>query len=194
MIYADKKQQQKINLVREYSAEHMPKLPYHNFEHAVDVADAAHGLAGLENLSADQGFLLVTAAYLHDVIYDVQAKDNEERSAALAEDILPRMNYTLIEIQPVKSLILATKIPTRPRNKLEEILCDADVDNLGRPDFLEKCELLRQERSVEDRKVWYANTLKFLQGHRYYTESAKALRSEGKERNLQLLYELVKGV
>ena len=196
MIYENKlkEQQEKINLVKEYSAEHMPRLPYHNFEHAADVADAAERLTGLEKLSSHQGFLLVTAAYLHDIIYDIHGKDNEERSAALAGDILPKIAYTKREIEPVQGLILATKIPTNPKSRLEEVMCDADVDNLGRADFLEKCELLRQERGVEDRKSWYANTLKFLQGHRYYTASAKALRDEGKQRNLQRLYELVKEV
>ena len=118
MMYADKlkEQQRKINLVKEYSAEHMPKFPYHNFEHAVDVADAADRLVELEHLSPQEGFILQTGAYLHDIIYDIHAKDNEERSAMLAGDILPRMNYTPIEIRPIKSLILVTKIPTNPKS------------------------------------------------------------------------------
>ena len=32
-------------------------------------------------------------------------------------------------------LILATKVPQKPKNKLEKIICDADLDYLGREDF-----------------------------------------------------------
>ena len=186
----DQEQQEKISLVKIYSAEHMPKLPYHNFAHAVDVAQAADTLAGLENLSTNQGFLLQTGACLHDIIYDIHAKDNEEQSTLLAEDLLPIFDYGYEDIYQVKSIILATKIPTKPKSRLEEVMCDADVDNLGRPDFLDKCELLRQERGVEDLKNWYGNTLKFLQGHRYYTESARDLRQKGFEENLENLRRL----
>lgn len=186
----NQEQEEKISWVKIYSAEHMPKLPYHNYDHAVDVVQATERLADLENLGTHQRFLLQTGAYLHDIIYDINAKDNEERSTLLAEDLLPVFDYRHEDIYSVKSIILATKIPTKPKSKLEEVMCDADVDNLGRPDFFDKCELLRQERGVEDKKVWYTNTLKFLQVHRYYTEAAKDLRQKGFEENLENLRRL----
>ena len=187
----NQEQEEKLTLVKRYSAQHMPHLLYHNFGHAVDVANVAQNLSKLENLSAHQGFLLQTGAYLHDIIYDIHSKDNEERSALLAEDLLPTLEYGHQDIYQVKSIILATKIPTQPKSRLEEVMCDADVDNLGRPDFFEKGELLRQEMGVQDRKVWYANTLKFLQGHRYYTEAARDLRQKGFEENITNLRKLV---
>ena len=190
----NQEQEEKLTLVKRYSAQHMPHLLYHNFGHAVDVANAAQNLSQLENLSAHQGFLLQTGAYLHDIIYDINAKDNEEKSALLAEDLLPVLEYERQDIYQVKSIILATKIPTQPKSRLEEVMCDADVDNLGRADFLEKCDLLRQERGVQDQKGWYANTLKFLQGHRYYTESARDLRQKGFEENIASLKKLVERV
>jgi len=183
--------EEKIALVQRYSALYMPRLPYHNYDHAVDVAQATERLADLENLGTLQRFLLQTGAYFHDIIYEINAKDNEERSALLAEDFLPIVGYDYEDIFQVSSLVMATKISTKPKSKLEKLMCDADVDNLGRPDFFDKCELLRQERGVEDKKVWYTNALKFLQGHQYYTEAAKDLRQKGFEENMKNLQRLV---
>lgn len=183
--------EEKLLQVRGFSARTMRPLPYHNFLHAIDVRNACRRLSSLERISTYDEFLLETATYLHDMVYELGASDNEERSALLADHFLQTQAYTPEEIEQVQRLILATKIPTSPQNLLEKIICDADVDNLGREDFFEKCELLRKERGVEDKKIWYAQTLKFLENHHYYTLAAKKLRDEGLEKNKMDLRALV---
>ncbi len=181
----------KLLEVRSYAAGSMKDLPYHNFIHVIDVRNAARTLVNLEKLSAYEEFVLETAIYLHDIIYEVGAKNNEERSAKVAQPLLTQLDYSHAEIEQVKQLILATKLPTNPQSKLEAVICDADVDNLGREDFFEKCEAVREELEVKDKKLWYANTLKFLQSHQYYTPSARALRQQGKEKNMQDLRAII---
>jgi hypothetical protein len=39
--------------------------------------------------------------------------------------------------------------------------------------------------------VWYQDQIKFLTTHRYYTEAARSLRGEGKQRNIGLLQSLI---
>ncbi len=181
----------KLYEVRCYAARNMKDLPYHNFVHIIDVRNAARTLVKLENLSIYEDFLLETAVYLHDIIYDAGFKNNEERSAEVAQPLLAQLDYSHAEIEQVKQLILATKLPTNPQSKLEAVICDADVDNLGREDFFEKSEAVREELGVKDKKIWYANTLKFLQSHQYYTPGAIALRQQGKEKNIQDLKALI---
>ncbi|MBM3233700.1 phosphohydrolase [Candidatus Pacearchaeota archaeon] len=163
------------------------KLPYHNFRHAVDVYSAANVLAHMENVSGEDRFLLKTASLFHDVLFQPGYAYNEELSAKWAGKCLPHLGYSPKQVEKVKKLVLATKLPTHPENLLERIMCDADLDNLGRDDFFDRGEALRQECGWALNNGFYENQKKFLQFHQYYTQSARNLRDEGKRRNLEEL-------
>jgi predicted metal-dependent HD superfamily phosphohydrolase len=165
----------------------MATLPYHNFEHVLDMTDVARRYAEMEGVSPEGSFLIQTAGYLHDVIYFVGASDNEERSAELGAGFLRSAGYNESEVGTVEGLILATKVPTEPKDLYQQILVDADVDNLGRWDFFDRTEKLRQEFGVANQVDWYKGTVKFMDGHEYYTQSAKSLRDEGFKSNLSEL-------
>jgi len=171
----------------------MNELPYHNFDHVVDVFLASRRLSILERVRPDERFLLETAALLHDVIYKVGAADNEENSAYFAKRFLPKAGYTAPQIKVIADLILATKWPQNPRNHLQQVICDADLDHLGREDFFEKGERLREEtgRSGSNVTKWYRSQLDFLKSHRYFTKSARRLRDAGKIKNIQELERLI---
>ena len=174
-----------------------PNLLYHNAEHTLHpelgVASMANKLSLLEQISDQERELVVTAAYLHDIGYLTQPHKNEPIAAKIAGETLPAFGYTMPEVAYVQNLILATEVPTNPRNHLERILCDADVDNVGRDDFLDLNEALRKEIGANDQLDWYKRSIRFLEGHQFYTPSARALRDEGKQANLQKLYALVGG-
>ena len=57
-------------------------------------------------------------------------------SAKLAKEILPEYLYSYKQIDSICEIIMATKLPPRPKNLLEMIICDADLDYLGRSDFI----------------------------------------------------------
>jgi predicted metal-dependent HD superfamily phosphohydrolase len=181
----------KIEKVSLVVAELMPKHPYHNYPHALDVYSVADMYAYLEGLENEDRFMLKTGALLHDVVNEIGAKDNEEKSAEFAEYYLPKIGYNARQIKVVSGLILATKLPTKPESLMEKIICDADVDNLGRGDFFEKSELVREELEIESREKWYQGTLKFLEMHQYYTESARRMRDKTKEYNIQKVKEML---
>ncbi len=170
-----------------FASEWMPKLPYHNFGHALSVAHASQVLGTLEGLHYESLFFLETAAYLHDIIYEVGAKDNEERSAKFACDYLPLIGYPKFQAEIIAKLILATKMPWNPRNKLENVLVDADMFNLGTEDFMAATDLVRQEFGVADYGKWYEGTLKLMEGHQYYTPTARMLLNDQKVRNMNTL-------
>ncbi|MBN2052343.1 HD domain-containing protein [Candidatus Woesearchaeota archaeon] len=166
---------------------YMPNHEYHNQRHAKDVFYTANKLAKMEGMSYEDRFALATAALLHDVVFVKGAKDNEEKSAEFAKPYLVKLGYTSGQIEKISELILATKIPTSPRNKLEMIICDADVDNLGREDFLKRGEEVRQELGIADKKKWYDIQVKFLQSHKYYTTTAQKLRNTGVRNNIETI-------
>ena len=104
---------------------------------------------------------------------------------------MPHFGYTPEHIQVIGGIILATKLPQKPRTRLEEIMADADLDMLGREAFMARNQDLRNELAVYGRPktdaVWYAAQLKFMHAHHYFTAAAQRLRNAQKQRNIELL-------
>ncbi len=94
------------------------------------------------------------------------------------------MGYTNEELKIIIDLILSTRLPQKPVNKIQKILCDADLSHLGKDNFFTTTELLRQEISIHKEKIskkeWVRINLKFFEGHSYHTNSAKMLYSKKK--------------
>lgn len=173
-----------------------PKLIYHSLVHTRDgVVAASKRLARMEKVDGEALVLLLTAAYFHDIGFVVQCEDHEEVGCSIVEQALPQFHYGSDQILAIKRMILATKLPQNPETRLEEILADADLDVLGRDDFLVRSLELQMEReaygSPTTEAEWYVIQLHFLQTHRYWTKSAQLLRDYKKEENIALLKRLV---
>jgi hypothetical protein len=108
--------------------------------------------------------------------------------ARLAEEILPKYGYTKQHIETIKELIYVTQIPHQPKNKLEEIMCDADLDYLGRDDFHEIADKLRRELKehgkIDSDRKWDEIQLSFLTMHKYFTETSIKTRQDKKSKNI----------
>lgn len=183
--------QKKIETLTYAVRDLMPKLPFHNFEHAINVYSAANTLAVIGNINYKDKFLLKTAALLHDIIFVPERRDNEERSAEFASQYLLKIGYSADQIEKVTALILATRMPQNPDGFLEQVLCDADLDNLGRIDFVELGEKVRIELGLASNKEWYQRQLQFLRNHQYHTEIARKLRGSGKAANILKLEKML---
>ena len=168
-------------------------LYYHGFHHTIDVLEAASWLADSEGLTADEKLLVETAALYHDSGFVEQYAMHEATSCEIARSVLPGFGYTETEIEQICGMIMATKIPQAPKNKLEEILCDADLDYLGREDYPGIAETLYKEFTVHDiiagEKAWNALQISFFRSHTYFTDTAKKLRDPQKQRWLLMLLE-----
>ena len=115
----------------------MPNLPYHNIEHVRDVVQSAKLISDNQGiLEADQK-IIGLAALLHDIGFSKGAEDHEARGAETARELLPQFGLEDKQIEVIANMILATKLPQSPQTHLEKILCDADLDYLGRDDFWE---------------------------------------------------------
>lgn len=175
----------------------LPKfLHYHNVRHTVDVMVGVELIALAENVeSAEDIMLLKTAALFHDMGQIVQDEEHERISCEYAREILPQYNYNIRQIEKVCSLIMATKMPPNPQNLLECIMCDADLDYLGRADFIPVSDTLYQElleRGIlNDKNAWNKQQLKFISNHTYYTEFAKKNREKNKKQQIERLRALI---
>lgn len=173
-------------------------LTYHGVHHTYDVVEACERLAELEGISGENLTLLLTAAWFHDLGFVEQYQKNEPVAARLAEEVLPDFGYSSEQIKIVQGCILATQIPQIPSTHLERIICDADLDYLGREDHFMIAHSLRLEwmhNSVFSDSLldWYQLQVKFLSAHSYHTESAKGLRREYKLKCLSQIKLLLNG-
>jgi uncharacterized protein len=135
--------------------------------------------------------LLVTAAYYHDVGYVEQDTDHEIIGVRIAHQTLPGFGYSPRQIRTIADIIMATEMPQSPSTILGQIMADADLDLLGRDDFWHLSQALRAELAASglesSDEAWCSGQLAFLQEHRYFTASARALRDAGKQRNIEAM-------
>ncbi|KAA3645753.1 MAG: guanylate cyclase [Bacteroidetes bacterium] len=167
-------------------------LHYHGIHHTMDVCEAVERLAIWEGVKGEELYLLKTAALYHDAGFIDSYESNEPIGAKLAKEMLPSFGYTEPQIEQVIELIESTKIPQNPKNHLEEIMCDSDLDYLGRGDFYPIAETLRQEliefgKIGTDEKTWINMNIGFLTQHKYFTKSAKQRREPVKQERLKEL-------
>jgi len=164
-------------------------LKYHSYHHVMDVLNAAINLAKSEGLSDYECLLLKTAVLYHDAGFIKQANEHEHVGCEIAKETLPQFDYTEEEITSICGMIMATKIPQSPNNLLEQIICDADLDYLGRDDFWKIGNYLYQELKIygvlNNEKDWNRLQLKFLTSHNYFTKSAIQLRQEKKNDHVE---------
>lgn len=177
------------HIMKVLEAQLSDKLYYHSINHTKDVVSAVEHLALSENVTDEGLFLLKSAATYHDAGFIEQYDNNEPVGARLAAEILPKYGYTEAHIEEIKRLIFVTQIPHDPKNKLEEIICDADLDYLGRDDFHEIADKLRRELlehgKITSSRQWDEIQVSFLMKHRYFTETAIRTRKTKKQLNLQ---------
>lgn len=169
-----------------------PTLYYHGLHHTIDVVQAAGEIAALEGVRDEASLtLLRTAAWYHDSGFMTTYLGHEEAGCELARKVLPGFGYSDAQISVVCGLIMATRIPQTPQNHLEMILCDADLDYLGRTDFegiaATLFEELKTRDMVEDIPAWDAVQVRFLEAHSYWTASEQRRRDAVKQQHLDHL-------
>lgn len=177
--YAEKRLEQELS----------PNLFYHGVGHTrEEVVPAAERLARLEGVNGESLFLLLTAAWFHDIGYIHQAMGHEAVSTRIAQEVLPSFGYGQPQVEIVRGVIMATQLPQSPRDLLEQIMADADLDVLGRDTLMQRNQDLRRELACFGKEYtdpqWYASQLKFLEGHTYFTASARSLRDGRKALNM----------
>lgn len=110
-----------IQLVASYST---PGRYYHTLKHIYYVLNK---IQSLQVYTQDLPTIQL-AAWLHDVVYNTQAQDNEEKSAAYACQLLSSLSIPNTQITTVKRLILNTKHHKAAEDDINsQILLDADL-------------------------------------------------------------------
>ena len=183
--------------IRDLFKDELPDgIKYHDANHTLHpskgVVAVANRIAIAEKISAADRELLIAAAYFHDTGYIREYEENEPIAARMAGRILKLIGYSRDEIEKIQKMILATDLKRSPKTLSEKILCDADLDNLGREDFFELDQKLREGRrarglDVRDDAKWYRGTLKILKNYQFHTDTQKNWRGKGRLENIKSL-------
>lgn len=167
-------------------------LVYHSYEHTLSVEEAIIKYAHLENLNDEELMLCRTAALFHDTGYLVKYDSNENIGAKLFQKYGSDFGYSSDYIKTVCKIIMSTSVDIEPQNLMEEIMCDADHDYLGRADYHVIASKLFKETEVYQAAVSEREKITmqidYLENkHKYYTTSALNLRQPGKEARIEEL-------
>jgi class 3 adenylate cyclase len=168
---------------------------YHNVKHTVDVVTEVELIGWAEGCTDEEILLLKTAGLFHDAGI-IESFDNHEfYGTILAREMLPVYNYTPEQIDRICAVIMATKLPPKPTNLLEEIICDSDLDYLGRSDFIPVSntlfEELKAQNKMKDLNEWNKMQVKFISGHQYFTKTARSLREVNKQQQIERIQSLI---
>ncbi|HEX2847036.1 MAG TPA: HD domain-containing protein [Chitinophagaceae bacterium] len=168
-----------------------PKLTYHNIAHTMDVLKQAERIARKEGINESDIRILKVAALYHDSGFLKTYKNHEEMSCSVFFEDSARFHFTSEEEEKITGLILATKVPQEPGNLLEQIICDADLDYLGRNDFFTIGQELHKEFMafgiVKSNEEWEQLQMNFLKKHQYHTHTSRQEREPVKQKNIQQL-------
>jgi putative nucleotidyltransferase with HDIG domain len=170
-------------------------LFYHGFQHTIDVLNVCNRYIKREKIDEYNAKLLRIGALLHDIGFTVSNMDHEERGVEIAQKLMEEFGFSKKDFNKIKGLILATRIPQTPKNYLEKIICDADLDYLGRPDFYKISNYLFKELKayslIKSQKDWDLAQIKFLEAHKYHTDFALRNRQTKKEKRIAELKNLM---
>jgi len=181
------------DFVNEYLLERLSeKITFHTFDHALDIKNNVKTIGSHCNLLEEEMFLAMVSALFHDVGHVYQDTDHIIKSVEIAKEFLSSKGIEKEQIDKVANCIYATKVPQNPKDKISEVLCDADLMHFATGEYFEKVELLRREwknTGLHDfnKTRFYLNSIEFFKTHSYHTDYGKNVLAANKEKTMELI-------
>ncbi|MDQ6845314.1 MAG: DUF5706 domain-containing protein [Bacteroidota bacterium] len=175
---------------------HAPSLVFHNLEHTQNVVKRTQEIAGHYKVTEDEMLILFTAAWFHDTGHLFTEPSKHE---AMSCEVMRKFMKDHVEdekvIEQIEACISSTKMPTNPKNLLEQIICDADTYHLGTKEFKDTNKRAFEELALrtnsKNEAKFNEETLKMLENHRFYTNYARELLEKRKEKNIKKLQKII---
>lgn len=169
-----------------------PDLKFHNLSHTKNVVKHAMRIAGHCDVSKNETLILNAAAWFHDTGYLFAEPQHHERESCLIMEKFIKdkvKNITIITF--IKQCIMATKVPQKPQDLLQCIICDADLFHFGSKEFLKINQRVFEEYVLKSGNVdtmkFKKETLKMLKNHRFFTNYCREVLGAQKEKNIAAL-------
>lgn len=162
---------------------------YHTPAHTLDVMISAESIAVNEGITDEKQLgMLRLATLFHDTGYLVSKTEHERFSCDIARKELAQLITDPAEMEEICELIMATMIPQKAKSKLAMIICDADLDYLGRKDYYEIAEMLKnefkQQGFIKSDAQWFRMQIDFMKSHTYFTNTSRRIREPEKQKRI----------
>jgi predicted metal-dependent HD superfamily phosphohydrolase len=177
---------------KRYADSTIKKLGFHTFKRCTKLVKAAALIAGPSKLNAEDHFILMAAAWLHDIGYTEEPMNHETAGQHISRQLLTSLTIEEGLIGRINELLMITPGFHEPLDQLEEILSDAGTYYLAKRSFFRKNERQRKEQSsLQAKKItkaeWALESVCWITDHQYFTATARNLLEEKKQRNLTKL-------
>ncbi|MEX2500994.1 MAG: HD domain-containing protein [Trueperaceae bacterium] len=193
-----------------------PRLSYHDAFHTFyEVLPAARRLATAAGVNATTRRRLEVAACFHDLgflrlprpdgrtprpseveadaepLRDARGTGHEQASVELMRSTCAPLGFGGDALDEISGMILATRLPQRPRTLGERLMADADLALLGSGTFPNRNERLRLERAQLGERLsrpsWLRSQIRFLLRHRFTSTEGERLFGVVRRRNAAIL-------
>ncbi len=142
----------------------------------MDVLNVCNQYIRRFNLGEEDRIMLKIGATVHDMGFLKSPQNHEEIGADMAEVLMKDRGMSQKRIDVMRGLVMATKIPQSPKTELEMIICDSDLDYLGRDDYPEISQRLFDELQfmgiIKTEEEWKNLQINFLKSHAFHTPFA----------------------
>lgn len=170
---------------------------YHNFNHALNVKRYAEIIGENCKLSEEEINILRISALFHDVGYVNSYDQHVEEGIKIASEFLIQHNIDQQTINHISETILATKMPQSPKDKVAEVLCDADIMYVASDNCYEQFEMMYEETRIRtigfnNRAIFDLDSIRFFTSHTYFTDYGKNVLQAKKEIASQRLFDRLK--
>ncbi len=166
-------------------------LFFHNVDHTISVIAQVEIIGRGEDISEHDLLMVKTAALFHDTGFLHQYNNPKEYSCIIAMEYLKKHRFSDVQIETISQLINATRRDHVPQNLLEEIIIDANLNYLGRPDYFQQSEKLYKELSSNGFSIspteWIQSQSRQIETHTFHTNTARKLRQVNKQHQLEKL-------
>lgn len=185
--------------VRKLYADLPEKFHYHTLEHTLAVVSAASEIAEHEDLTDHEKLVVEVAGWFHDVGYAKSNQGHEELSSFRSLLALTRMGVSLHDIELVEGCILVTQLGSKPKTKLQAVLCDADMYHLTADDFWEWSTRLRMEWEATGQVKmndleWVKNNIKFMSSVKFKTAYGQSHLKPRLDANIAKLHTMLRAM
>lgn len=165
---------------------------FHNLGHTQQVVNACKEMADHYQLNDEDRLPLLLAAWFHDTGYSMGYANHENSSIEIAKQFLAGQQAEESLAVKVIAYIEATKMPQKPANLAEEIICDADLYHLGTEQVGESGKALRQEINLTknihiNKTEWARTNIYFMEQHHYFTDYCRQKLEPAKQEYIRKL-------
>ncbi|MCP4551750.1 MAG: HD domain-containing protein [Bacteroidetes bacterium] len=170
---------------------------YHNFKHALTVKKYVEIIAADAKLTDQEMNILRISALFHDTGFVKSAEFHEEEGVKIVSDFLTDHLIDQNTINHISEIILATKIPQKPKDKLAKILCDADLMYITTDDCYEQIESMYEETIAShsdstNRNIFDLESIRFFTAHTFFTDYGKTILQPKKEAFCERIFDRMK--